>query len=206
VSVGTPSKDFLVVLDTGSSDFWLSSAGCQACTQTAPEYDSSKSSSFGTPTTSAADSQISIPYGSGEVAGSLGTETVTLGGFSVAGQPFLVVDQITQGFFNGETDVSGLMGLAFQTLAQTGAAPFWQTLVANNQLSQPMMSFWLDRASRTSQSSEQPGGVFTLGGANTTLFSGDIEFNDQPADATASFWLLNMQSKRFCLITTACAD
>ncbi|EIN11518.1 acid protease [Punctularia strigosozonata HHB-11173 SS5] len=190
VSVGTPAKDFLVVLDTGSSDFWLASTGCQACVSTAAQYDSSQSSSF--KASSGFNSQVQIPYGSGAVQGDLGSENVNLGGFSVAGQTFLVVDQITNNFFSGETDVSGIMGLAFQSIAATKATPFWQTLVSNNQLDQPMMSFWLQRASGSS-SNDQPGGVLTFGGVNTTLFSGDIEYNNQPSDETASFWLLDLQ-------------
>jgi cathepsin D len=182
-----------VVLDTGSSDFWLPSSSCQQCQSTAPKFDTSSSSSFQAP--SGSNGQIKIPYGSGTVIGTLGADTVSLAGFTVPKQEFLVVDQISNSFFGGEPDVSGLMGLAFPSLAATRATPFWQALASSNQLDQSMMAFWLARADKTSSKSEQPGGEFTLGGVNTTLFSGDIEYNNQPNGQTASWWLLSMNSE-----------
>ncbi|EIN11517.1 acid protease [Punctularia strigosozonata HHB-11173 SS5] len=191
-TVGTPGKQFLVVLDTGSSDFWLPASSCQGCQTSAPTFDSSASSSFSTPSGSISKGEITIPYGSGQVSGTLGTDSVELAGFTVTDQTFLVADQISQDFFSGEADVSGIMGLAFESISSTKATPWWQTLVNNDLLDQPMMSFWLARASRTSSDQEQPGGVFTLGTANTSLFSGDIEYINQPSGLSASWWLLEM--------------
>ena len=90
--------------------------------------------------------------------------------------------------------VSGLLGLGFKALASTGAAPFWQAATDNNLLSSPEMSFWLGRdLNPVSASFLASLGVFTLGGTNSTLFSGDIEF--LPLVSTPSFWLLNLSSK-----------
>ncbi|EIN11477.1 acid protease [Punctularia strigosozonata HHB-11173 SS5] len=188
VNVGTPTQTFKVVLDTGSSDFWLASSSCTQCPSGIPEYDSSSSSSFSAASSSSSDS-VDIPYGSGEVAGSLATETVEMGGFEVSGQTFLLVDEMTSGLLDG--DVSGIMGLAFESIAATEATPFWQTLVNNDQLTNPEMSFWLERVLGTSDTDEEQfGGIFTLGGTNTSLYSGDIEFIDYPSGVTESYWLL----------------
>ena len=101
-----------------------------------------------------------------------------------------------------QTPVSGVMGLAFQGIASTGAVPFWQALINNNQLSAPEMSFWLARANTSTNittSSLDPGGIFTLGGTNPELFTGDVEFT---ATATLpqsnyvdTFWLLSLTSE-----------
>ena len=97
---------------------------------------------------------------------------------------------VTQG------DVAGLIGLAFVGIANSGAVPFWQALVNNNQLTSPIMSFWLARnPNPVSQTSLAFGGVFTLGGTNTTLFSGDIDFVNVIQSTTPSFWLLPLSSK-----------
>jgi cathepsin D len=89
------------------------------------------------------------------------------------------------------------MGLAFQTIASTKSIPFWQALVNAGDLSSPEMSFWLTRegnstsvSTSSSGDTEIPGGVFTLGGTNTTLFSGDIDFLN--LQGTPSFWLLTL--------------
>jgi cathepsin D len=192
-TVGTPPQPFRIILDTGSSDFWLSSAGCQGCPPSAPAFDPSSSNSFQVPSDSS--EQINILYDSGKVAGMLGADTVSLAGLTAPAQALLVADEVSIDFLGDELGVSGLMGLAFPPLAATGATPFWQALIARGALDQPAMAFWLAPADRTSGHSEQPGGEFTLGGVNETLFSGDIEYNDLSDGQTASWWLLEMSSE-----------
>ena len=92
-----------------------------------------------------------------------------------------------------DAPVSGMMGLAFKALADTGATPFWQTVF--NILSNQEMSFWLARES-TSETSSSFGGVFTLGGTNSSLFSGDIEFLNLTSPGSANkYWLLSLSSE-----------
>jgi cathepsin D len=189
ITVGTPGQPFNVVLDTGSSDLWLATTDCVSCPSSTPLYDPTKSSS----SQQASQSQIQIKYGSGAVEGTLAKDTVSLGGFSLS-QTFLTVDQTTSDLLSGS--VSGIMGLAFSSLASTHAVPFWQALLNANQLTSPEMGFWLTRfGDQRSVKEEEPGGVFTLGGTNSTLFTGDIEYLDMPAqDGGQSFWLLNLNS------------
>ena len=98
---------------------------------------------------------------------------------------------MTSGLVNAP--VSGLMGLGFQTLASTQAIPFWQAVTNGNLFSTPEMSFWLGRdLNPATQTSLASGGLFTLGGTNSTLFSGNIEFHDLAT--TPSFWLLTLSS------------
>jgi len=112
-----------------------------------------------------------------------------MGGFTVPSQTFLSANAMTTGLVN--TPVSGLMGLAFKSLASTGATPFWQAITTL--LTSPEMSFWLKRVSNpVSQTSLAPGGVFTLGGTNSTLFTGNIEFLN--LSSTPSYWLLSLSS------------
>lgn len=89
-----------------------------------------------------------------------------------------------------DNPAAGLLGLAWQSLASTGAKPFWQALMDNNLLTSPEMSFYLEHDS----SSLGPGGVFTLGGTNPSLFSGEIEFLDLLITSTPTFWQLTLSS------------
>lgn len=92
--------------------------------------------------------------------------------------------------------MAGLMGLAFQFLASTQALPFWQAITS--QFTDPVFSFWLQRQlNPASATAVAAGGVFTLGGTNETLFSGEIEFLNLQTSASVplSFWLLVMASK-----------
>jgi cathepsin D len=87
--------------------------------------------------------------------------------------------------------LSGIMGLAFHGMARTGAVPFWQALIANNQLTNPEFSFAITRFDNVqSATQEEPGGVFTLGGTNSTLYKGNVDFQTfTPSVSNGSFWL-----------------
>jgi cathepsin D len=87
------------------------------------------------------------------------------------------------------------MGLAFDTISSTNSTPFWETLVDGNQLQDPEMSFWLNRVGNDTNAQESEfGGIFTLGGTNSTLFSGDIDFQNMPGQQP-TFWLLSLTGK-----------
>jgi len=133
---------------------------------------------------------VTIRYGSGAVEGVTVADTVSMGGFNVSSQVFLSVSQVTTGLLEGS--LSGIIGLAFTAISSSGATPFWETLISNNQLSSPEMSFWLSRSTDATQT-EVAGGEFTLGGTNSSLFTGDIDFLDMPV-STPSFWLLSLSA------------
>jgi cathepsin D len=94
--------------------------------------------------------------------------------------------------------ISGIMGLAFQGIANTAAPPFWQALVTANQLTSPEFSFFITRFvdDASSVGAEEPGGVFTLGGTNSTFFDGDPDFQPFTSSQTGgSFWLQTVSSE-----------
>jgi cathepsin D len=96
---------------------------------------------------------------------------------------------LSSGLIDGK--LSGIMGLAFQGIANTKAVPFWQALISNNLLTSPEFSFFITRfVNDPSAAPEEPGGVFTLGGTNSTLYQGTIDFQTfTPVGSSGSFWL-----------------
>lgn len=148
-----------MILDTGSADLWVASSKCITGCGNVPTFVTSESSSFKN-----LSSAFTIKYGSGGAAGSLGSDSVQMAGFGVAGQTlgalaFItplelgahldfalylgVVTQVTQKLL--QNPVSGLMGLAFSTLSTSRSMPFWQTLASTNAWTQPLMAFHLTR-------------------------------------------------------------
>ncbi|KZP34386.1 acid protease [Athelia psychrophila] len=187
ISVGTPPQSFNIILDTGSSDLWLASSECTSCPSSSPQYTASSSSS----STSSSSQPVSISYGSGDVEGTLVTDTVTLAGYTVSSQTLLAVVQTSASLLSG--GVSGILGLAFQALASTGAVPLWQAMSNADDWSAPMMGFYLTRyIDDESATTTEPGGVLTLGGTNTSLYTGAIEYINMPANIEASYWLLEV--------------
>lgn len=184
LTIGTPPQTFNVILDTGSSDLFVVDTSCVECTQNTP-FDGSKSSTFSQQT---GGQSLELDYGSGSLLGLAASDTVSMQSFTVSKQTFVTAERLSDGLIDGS--VSGLLGLAFQNLAQTGAVPFWQALINDNQLSSPEMSFHLERSSKTS---DQPGGTFTLGGTDSAAITGDIEFHNLASvDGGPQFWMLQV--------------
>jgi len=115
---------------------------------------------------------------------------IQMAGFSVANQIFAVCDEVTRGLLN--SPVSGLMGLAWNTIASSGATPFWQTLANSGTWDSPVMAFHLTRF-LDDQNAEtlEPGGSFNMGFVNQSLYTGDIDFQNIPS-GQESWWILPM--------------
>jgi hypothetical protein len=202
VAVGTPPVAYEVILDTGSADLWLAGSTCgdQACSGIAT-FAPSSSSSFQN-----LSEPFSITYGSGEAAGTLGQDVVQMAGFSVTNQVFAVCDQVSSGLLN--EPVSGLIGLAFQTIASSKATPLWETLASSNAWDQPLMAFQLTRFNNATNPQDlEPGGTFTMGAVNTSLYTGDIDYNDIPANGE-TYWLQTVSAvtSQGSAITVASGD
>lgn len=86
--------------------------------------------------------------------------------------------------------LSGLMGLAFQSIASSNATPLWQTLAeTSGTLDSPLMAVQLTRFTNdTSAQTLEPGGTFTIGAVETSLYTGDINYQDIPSGAPG-YWI-----------------
>ncbi|KAK7060829.1 hypothetical protein VNI00_000562 [Paramarasmius palmivorus] len=189
IAIGTPAVSYDVILDTGSADLWLAaedSCDSSSCDHI-PTFQASDSSGFKN-----LSKPFSITYGSGFASGSLGSDTVQMAGFSVSNQIFAVCDEISQDLLT--TPVSGLMGLAFQTIASSGATPFWEALVQGGAWDSPVMAFQLTRYTNDSQAkSLEPGGSFTMGFTNETLYTGEIDYHDIPG-GEGTYWIQELSA------------
>ncbi|EMD38776.1 hypothetical protein CERSUDRAFT_47764 [Gelatoporia subvermispora B] len=173
IAVGTPPAAFDVILDTGSSDLWV--AGGSGTLDGIALFDSNTSSTF-----TDLNQSFEIEYDSGAAQGVLGQDTIQMAGLAVDEQIFAVATAVSSGVL--QAPVSGLMGLAFQQIASSGAKPFWQTLADSNQLDSALMAVQLTRYDNASNvNEEEPGGTFTLGAVNNSLFTGDIDYQDVPS-------------------------
>ncbi|EIN09402.1 acid protease [Punctularia strigosozonata HHB-11173 SS5] len=183
IAVGTPATSYNVILDTGSSDLWLADSNCFLGCESIATFDTTSSSTFRNLSTT-----FDITYGSGRAAGSLAQDTIQMAGFSVSDQIFAVCDEVSSGLLN--KPASGLMGLAWQTIASSGATPFWQQLAANSLWDEPVMAFQLTRFLNDSKAQTlEPGGSFTMGFTNSSLYTGEIEYQSIPSGAV-SYWIL----------------
>ncbi|KAF7770563.1 hypothetical protein Agabi119p4_6537 [Agaricus bisporus var. burnettii] len=186
MSLGTPGTSFNVILDTGSSDLWVADSNCQAGCTSISTFQSSSSSTFQNLST-----PFQITYGSGQAQGTLARDVVQMAGFAVPNQVFATCDLVSSGLL--QNPVSGLMGLAFSTIASSGAVPFWQTLASGGAWDSPVMGFYLTRFNNVTNAQKlEPGGSFDMGFTNTSLYQGDIDYVALPTKAT--YWILPLNS------------
>lgn len=183
LAIGTPPVSYNVILDTGSADLWIADSFCRTGCSGVPTFNAGQSTSFINKTTS-----FSIQYGSGSARGSLGQDIIQMAGFTVSNQIFGVCDSVSTGLL--VNPVSGLLGLAFKTIASSRATPFWETLVTNGAWDSPLMAFHLTRyLDDPSAQVLEPGGSFTMGALDASLYTGSIDYLNIPA-GTQSYWIL----------------
>ncbi|KAG2065643.1 acid protease [Suillus decipiens] len=182
LAIGTPAVSFDVQLDTGSSDLWVASSSCGTSCGSSPTYDPSSSSTFQNLST-----PFDIQYVVGYAAGYVAQDIVQMAGFSVSNQGFAVVDSMSDGFLT--SPVSGLLGLAWESLASSGQMPLWQTLASSNTWDSALFAFQLTRYKNDTTAQElEPGGVLTMGYTNSSLYTGSIDYIDIPG--TPSYWYI----------------
>ncbi|XP_054836080.1 pepsin B-like [Eublepharis macularius] len=165
ISIGTPPQNFLVVMDTGSSNLWVPSVYCntQACTNH-NRFSPSQSSTY-----SNEGQTYTLSYGSGSLTVMLGYDTVQVQNIVIQNQVFgLSEDEPANPFYYANFD--GILGMAYPAMA-VGGYTAMQQMLRQGQLSEPIFSFYFSR-----QPTVQYGGELILGGVDTQLFSGQISW------------------------------
>jgi len=188
VSIGNPAQNFLLILDTGSSDCWVADTDCtdSACSGLTKFRPSSSS------TYQSAKRPFDISYGSGDASGLIASDTITMGGFTVQNQGFAVVNSTSSNLINAP--MSGLMGLAWSSIAQTRATPFWQALAASGSWTSQEMGVFMARWRGVAgvQQVESNGGSLYLGGTDTSLYTGNINYISIPTSNT-DYWRIPLE-------------
>ncbi|KAF9065019.1 acid protease [Rhodocollybia butyracea] len=170
ISIGTPPQHFVIDFDTGSSDLWVPSSSCtgSACSDK-NTYKAALSS-----TSTKESGTFSITYGDNSTAsGPILQDTVTVAGVKATKQTFSAVTHSSSG---SSDPFDGILGLAFPAISNLNADPFFNT--ANSQGTVASNEFGFSLSSSRSE--------LFLGGADSSLFTGSIEFHD--VNATTGFW------------------
>ncbi|KAL3199646.1 hypothetical protein MRX96_001399 [Rhipicephalus microplus] len=201
VKLGTPAQTFRIIFDTGSADFWVPSVRCTDGCQDRRKYDPSHSSSH-----IPDGKQVSIKYGSGEVRGVVGSDTLQLGEGVVPAQPFAEITHASPGIFHPEPfdgtiarDVpfDGLIGLAYPKVSSLKVKPVFDAIMEKKLVPQSVFSFYLG-----STTSARPAGELVLGGINHERFKGSLHYVAVSKKRHWEFQMDHVQAgkeKRFCV-------
>jgi hypothetical protein len=88
-------------------------------------------------------------YGSGTLEGYLATDTFAIGNITLDSQ---VVALIETEDLDDDSDFDGLMGLAFQSLSDTGAIPVFDNMMLQGLLTENKFSLFLSRSTSVDSS------------------------------------------------------
>jgi len=162
---------FAVIFDTGSSNLWVPKEGCNSggC-QGKHHYDSSQSSSY-TPN----GRTFSIQYGTGSCSGDLVADVVCVTSDGCDGPNPLSVN-VTFGeasqmaAFFAQTQIDGILGLGFQTLAEDGVEPVLNKLADAGLIPSPIFQIFLDSQIGTTDA------AIVFGGYEQKYYTGQLSW------------------------------
>jgi aspergillopepsin I len=178
VAIGTPAQTLNLDFDTGSADLWVfSSSLSSTLKQGHSVYTASSSSSFKT----LSGYSWSITYGDGSGAsGTVGTDTVNVGGVTVTSQAVEAATSISSSF-QSDTQNDGLLGLSFSsinTVSPTAQKTFFDN--AKSSLAAPVFTADL-----------KPGtaGTYDFGYIDSSKYTGGLSYIS--VDSSNGFWGFN---------------
>ncbi|GAA5978008.1 hypothetical protein JCM11641_004357 [Rhodosporidiobolus odoratus] len=177
IGIGTPAQSFDVIFDTGSADLWVPSS------KSSTSHDKFSTSASSTIETSTAEWDIT--YGTGSSEGYLARDVVTVGGHSVNQQIFALADSSAAVVDALPSD--GICGMAFSTIATSGAPTFFENLITQGGVSQQVFSYYMTRAkdSTTKSKGTIAGGELCIGCIDSSKHTGSLNY--VPV-ASQSYW------------------
>ncbi|KIM39978.1 hypothetical protein M413DRAFT_446879 [Hebeloma cylindrosporum] len=159
--LGTPLRDFRLLIDTGSADLWVGAEGCVADDGSG---NCGKHNFLG-PHSSSSYNQTkdtwAIGYVSGTVSGYLIRDTVSVAGIKLIGHLFGTAMNESSNFTPDNIPFDGLMGLGKQAISQQRVTPFLQSLYQAHLIPAPIASYRISR-----RADHKNDGELTIGALN----------------------------------------
>jgi saccharopepsin len=197
VSVGTPEQNFIVVMDTGSSNLWVPDSTCTnyeqspSC-QVQHKFSNESSSTFENKCN--LDScLLMLPYGSGTVYGTLSIDTIHVGGLPLPnttfGRVFSEPGPLSEW---GAPVFDGIMGLAYPVIAMPMLSflpgPF-DEMMTRNLVPQPLFSIYLSSHENDTSS------YVAFGDIPTTNYDGAlVEVPQDALQPELGYWCVSVKS------------
>ncbi|CAL8469579.1 g9120 [Coccomyxa elongata] len=179
--LGSPPKQFTGCFDTGSSDTWVPSVACldpscQSHDRFNPLQSSTFKSSATTDTPAASVLQrtsswgpFMVTYGTGQVAGTVAADTLTVGDITVKNQGFGLVLRASTDFLDISCD--GLFGLGFPQISNLRTTPAFFNMLSDGQLDQPVFTLYLNP-----DVTKEPAGELAFGTIDATRYVGKLTY------------------------------
>ncbi|KAI8968960.1 aspartic peptidase domain-containing protein, partial [Mycotypha africana] len=177
ISIGTPPQSFNLIFDTGSSDLWVVSSECtnDICDK---EEDNEFAAADG-------DNFIRIDYGTGNMEGQLGRDTVRLANDQIIIESQAIIDAHSLSPNFKQLPIHGIFGLGLQNLSSLkGFTSPIESMINQGLLDEPLFAIY----------SEQETGEIDFGGVDTNRFENDLLYLNGISD---EFWMISADKVHF---------
>ncbi|WZH48548.1 aspartic peptidase domain-containing protein [Fusarium acuminatum] len=169
--VGEPAQHFQLLFDTGSASAWMVDAECaETCTHIDKGHRTGYNISASS-TGKLTGQDASIGYIDGNlVAGPTVKEQFSAGGLTFEAS-FIAANESNW----SSLAAAGFMGLSFGSIADGGAAPIFESLMAEKLMDEPRFGIYYSRADGDNTNGAPGKGVLTLGGSREDKYvDGDL--------------------------------
>lgn len=182
--VGASGTSFQLLVDTGSSDTWVTGSSCNCGNSGLSKMSASTSSSL-----KMSNDQYKISYGTGDVSLKLGSDKFQVAGLSLDSYTFGVTSSESDDFGSSKIPFNGLIGLGGSSLSVTKKQTLVQALKKNGKISQAIVGIRLGRAADGSGNNK---GEITFGGVDQNQISGSITQIDNKSND--GYWEVSIDS------------
>ncbi|KAL7985197.1 hypothetical protein Chor_003767 [Crotalus horridus] len=176
-----------LTLDHQISGYHLFSAKVKHVVRKHQQFNPSLSSTF-----KSTQQSMAIAYGTGNMEGILGYDTVKVSSYIDTNQPF-GLSTVEPGTIFTYAKFDGILGLAYPTIAVDQATPVFDNLMKEGLVQQNLFSVYLSR--------KASGSVITFGGIDHSHYTGSI--NWIPV-SQQTYWQISMDSVLVNGETIAC--
>ncbi|XP_009570431.1 PREDICTED: pepsin A-like, partial [Fulmarus glacialis] len=169
ISIGTPPQEFTVIFDTGSSNLWVPSVYCSSLScSDHKRFNPADSSTF----VGTNDSLYIACY-----------DPVTVAGLKIIDQIFGLAETEPGNFFY-YCPFDGILGLAFPSIASSGATPVFDNMMSEHLVSRDLFSVFLSK-------DEQSGSFVLFGAIDPSYTTNGINWIPLSAE---TYWQITMDS------------
>ncbi|KAF9314196.1 hypothetical protein BG003_004396 [Podila horticola] len=160
VQIGNPPQSFDVVFDTGSSDLWIPSSKCQedGCLSH-QRFVGARSSTY---EKTNPEKSFEIEYGTGNVAGVISEDIITMGSVPSA-TPIRFAESLTSSALFGRAVFDGVFGLAYQEMSSSGEIPPFLAMTEQKAMRNGVFGFYMGKGT----------GELSLGGYDGSKIAGN---------------------------------
>lgn len=187
VQMGTPPRDFLILMDSGSADLWVGAEDCQS-----QNGGGCGNHNFLGPVSSSSfkDSQapFKVTYGTGQVTGTIVQDNINIAGLALDAHTFGVALVESVEFSGAKTPFDGLMGLAQSTLSEQQTLTPVEALAQAGLVTDAIVSYKISRLADNKNDGE-----ITFGGLDETKFDPKT-LTTVPNVNKQGFWEANMDA------------